>query len=367
MSKSKTKFSFEPAKQAVPYLFAGVLTLAIAVAGSLNKHNQEANLNLDTFAKSEYGVSVDQLSEMYVVADLSDALRLASAEDVASTYVVANTMYTSGQVATTGKIEKPNITNVDASHGVIEYTVKEGDSMDSIAAAHGISTDNIRWSNGLKTTAVTPGMTLYLPSGDGFVYLVKAEDSLESIASRYGSSVAELVAANDLELSGISEGMRIMVRGGQLPEVERPEYVAPVGRSTVVTSGTSYAYTFLGSSSVRQNITVVGARYDLGGPYAAGQCTQWAWYNRQDLPKFLGNAYSWSTNARAAGFLVDHIPGAGAVFQSYEGPYGHVGYVEAVNPDGSIVITEMNYGGIPYRVTRSTVPAAQAANFWYIH
>lgn len=359
--KANQEFSFEPLRQAVPYVLAGALTIAVATVGSFSKHNQEVNLNLDTIAQTEYGVSVDQLSELYVVADLSDALGLASAADVATNYVVASTMYSSGQAATTGKLEKPTITDVQASRGVIEYTVQEGDTMQSIAANYGITMDQIRWSNGMKNTDVSPGMVLYLPSSDGIAYLVKADDTLESIAERYGSSVEELVAANDLELSGISEGMRIMVKGGSLPETERPEYVAPV------VAQPSYSYTYLGSTAVRTNMTVIYTGLSLSTPYTPGQCTSWAWYKRPDLPAFMGNASNWASAAAAAGFPVNRVPEAGAVFQTYEGWYGHVGYVEAVNPDGSIVITEMNYGGVAYQVIRSVVPASQTGAFNYIH
>ncbi len=358
--KTKRKFDFEALKQAAPCFGLGILVLAVAIGGAMAKRSQEANFDLNSLAQSELGVSVDQLSELYVVADLSDALGLASAADVASSYVIANTMYTSGQVAAAGKLEKPNITDVSVSRGVIEYTIKEGDTMESIAAEHKISTDQIRWSNGMKGTAVTPGMKLYLPSSDGIVYLVKGEDTLESIAGKFGLSTEELIALNDLEFSGISEGMRIMVKGAALPEQERPEYVAPVQRSV-------YSYTYLGSGSGRENLTVVGYYYNLGGPYVSGQCTQWAWSKRPDLPSSLGNANTWAAAAARAGFQVDNVPAAGAIFQTNGGWYGHVGYVEAVNADGSLVVTEMNYGGVPYRVLRSTIPASQAGRFNYIH
>ena len=55
-------------------------------------------------------------------------------------------MYDAGQTAT-GKLEKPSITNITVSRGVIEYVVAEGETMESIAAKYGISTDQIRWSN----------------------------------------------------------------------------------------------------------------------------------------------------------------------------------------------------------------------------
>ena len=356
----KKKLNLERYKGIWPYLVAGVVTLVLVIVGSIDKHSSEVSLSLDTFASNDYNVSVDQLSELYMVADLSDALGLASASDVASNYVITTTMYDSGQTSA-GKLEKPSITNIVISRGVIEHTVAEGESMDAIATKYGISTDQIRWSNGLKTTDVSAGTVLYIPSTSGIVYTVKSGDTLESIAEKYGSNVAEIVALNDLEVSGISEGMRVVIKGGSLPEKERPEYVAPVVRPT-----TNYTYTYLGNTSLRENIEVVGYFYGLGGPYGAGQCTQWAWYKRQDLPSNLGNANAWARNAAAYGYLVDRTPSAGAVIQSSSGWYGHVGYVEAVNPDGSIVVTEMNYG-IPYRVIRSTIPASSVGNFNYIH
>ena len=358
--KAKNRKFIKKYKGLIPYIVAGLVVLTLVFVGSVDKHSSEVSLSLSTFAANNYDVSVDQLSELYMVADLSDALGLASAPDVASNYIITNTMYDSGQTST-GKLEKPSITNISTSRGVIEHVVEDGENMDIIAAKYGVSTDEIRWSNDLKTTEVGAGTVLYIPSTSGIVYTVKADDTIESITEKYGSNAEEIIALNDLEVSGISEGMRIVIKGGSLPETERPEYVAPTRQST-----SSYTYTYLGSSSVRQNIEVVGYFYDLGGPwYTPGQCTQWAWYNRQDLP-LLGNANMWAVNARAAGYLVDNTPSAGAVLQTTEGWYGHVGYVEAVNPDGSIIMSEMNYG-VPYRVIRSTIPASAVGNFNYIH
>ncbi len=38
-------------------------------------------------------------------------------------------------------------------------------------------------------------------------------------------------------------------------------------------------------------------------------------------------------------------PEVGAIFQTAAGPYGHVGVVESVNPNGTITVSEMNYAG----------------------
>ena len=359
MTKKKHKLNFERLKGFLPYLLIGAVTFAIVFVGSLDKHSSDINLSLDAFAESNYKISVDQLSALYVVADISDTLGLASASDVASNYVVTSSMYEAGQTST-GKLEKPSITDITISRGVISHTVAEGETMASIAAKYGVTTDQIRWSNGKKTTDVAVGDLLYVPSVSGIVYTVKSGETIADIVSKYGSSEAEIIALNDLEVSGISEGMRILIKGGTLPETERPEYVAPVQAV--------YYYTYLGSSSARQNIEVIGTFYNLGGPYGRGQCTQWAWYKRQDIPSNLGNANTWAVRAAAAGYTVRYgAPVAGAIFQSSAGWYGHVGYVEAVNADGSIVASEMNYNYRTYVAIRSIIPASAAANLNYIY
>ena len=355
MTRKRSKF-MERFGHILPYVLSGGLVLTLVFVGSLDKHKQETSLSLDTFATDETAnVSVDQMSELYVVADLSDVLGLASASDVASNYVSATSIYNSG-IASSGKLEKPSITNVDASRGVIKYEVKEGENIDIIAARYGASADQIRWSNGLKTVEVAAGTIINIPSTPGIVYTVKAGDTIDSIVEKYGSNANEIIALNDLEVSGISEGMVIVIKDGSLPETERPEYVAPVRRYY---TNTNYTYTYLGNASSRTNVS---CNRSLG----AGQCTTWGWLKRPDLGFIKANANRWDDVARSAGVLVDHSPAAGAIFQTDSGWYGHVGYVESVNADGSISVSERNYAGC-YGVMFSTIPASEVGRFNYIH
>ena len=217
MIASKKKRDLTQLKKCLPYLIFGTLTLAIVFWGSLDKQNTDVSLSLDSFAANDYKVSVDQMSELYVVADLSDALGLASASDVASNYVITTTMYDSGQTST-GKLEKPNLTDIGKREWITEYVVNDGENVDSIAAKTGISADQIRWSNGLKTVEVATGTTLYIPKQSGIVYTVKSGDTVESIVEKYGSNSEEIIALNDLEVSGIAENTRIFIKDGSLPE-----------------------------------------------------------------------------------------------------------------------------------------------------
>ena len=356
MTKKKNQF-WNGFKRVLPYLLTGVGVLGLVFVGSIDKQRSDNSLSLSSFAtENQNEVSVDQISELYTVAGLSDSLGLASASDVGSNYVMVNAMHDAGQTSTNGKLEKPNLTDVDDSRGVIEYTVQEGENLDTIAARYGVSADQIRWSNGLKTSEVEVGRLLYVPSSSGIVYLVKSGDTMDSIVARYGSSAEEIIALNDLEVSGIVEGSRILIKDGSLPEAERPEYVAPARRSY---SSSNYSYTYLGDTANRS-----GASCNRG--LGAGQCTSWAWLKRPDLGFIKANANRWDDVARANGVLVNRSPSAGAVFQTDSGWYGHVGYVESVNSDGSINVSERNYAGC-YGVMFSTIPASEFGKFNYIH
>jgi surface antigen len=57
----------------------------------------------------------------------------------------------------------------------------------------------------------------------------------------------------------------------------------------------------------------------------------------------LGHAGQWATNARAFGFPVDKTPAVGAIAQWIYGEFGHVAYVESINGDGSLTISQDNY------------------------
>ena len=80
----------------------------------------------------------------------------------------------------------------------------------------------------------------------------------------------------------------------------------------------------------------------------------------------MGNANSWAS-AQAAGFTVNNTPEEGAIMQSSEGAFGHVAFVESVNNDGSITVSEMNYDGGPFSISTRTISASEASSYNYIH
>lgn len=99
---------------------------------------------------------------------------------------------------------------------------------------------------------------------------------------------------------------------------------------------------------------------DTSNTYVKGQCTWYVKNKRPDLPNRLGNGGQWVKNAAARGFATGKTPKVGAVAEQP----GHVAYVEAVNSNGTVKISEMNYNGGVGVVHERTVAASK---FTYIY
>jgi peptidoglycan DL-endopeptidase CwlO len=83
-----------------------------------------------------------------------------------------------------------------------------------------------------------------------------------------------------------------------------------------------------------------------------------------------GNANQWPGNARAAGIPVNGTPRAGSVGVIMAGQYGHVVWVESVNSDGTINISQYNYynaGGSGWGHYSEMYNISPAAYDYYIH
>lgn len=120
----------------------------------------------------------------------------------------------------------------------------------------------------------------------------------------------------------------------------------------------------------------------INGVYIGGyvcECVSyvgWKAYETYGVALAWGNANYWDDRARLYGYRVDHTPEPGSIGQVDSGVYGHVWWVESINSDGSVNVTEYNnayatqlYSGVyQYGDFGSrTMSAATAARYNYIH
>ena len=102
----------------------------------------------------------------------------------------------------------------------------------------------------------------------------------------------------------------------------------------------------------------------------------WKAYEAYGVAAAWGNAYSWDDGARRAGYVVDKNPAPGTIGQVDGYPYGHVFWVESVNSDGSINVTEYNNAYATYLYSghshygdfgARTIGAGEVRQYNYIH
>jgi surface antigen len=225
-------------------------------------------------------------------------------------------------------VAKPQVvtTSLKSAKDIKSYTTVNGDTLSSLASKFGVTSDSIRWSNGLSSEKIPAGKQLVIPPVSGVVYTVKSGDTVDSLAQKYSSSKDQILADNDAEVSGLKVGQRILIRGG----------IQPVARTASVYVNTSFSF---GGGS---------ATYGYNG-YDYGYCT---WYvaNKRlaagsPMPTNLGNASTWAVRAAAYGLATGRRPQVGAAIVTSTSGAGHVAYVERVNDDGTIWVSEMNSHG----------------------
>ena len=207
-----------------------------------------------------------------------------------------------------------------------------------------------------------------------------SNEELEAIAARDGLvQEKERLAAEKVRADAEREAAQKAAEAAKEAMLKATEEAVaqtaatPAAATTPVTAVAKSTTIVTGGSFVAPDPSFVAA---LNGGYF-GQCTYYVYNRFAQLgapirTSVLGNAAEWTGNAAAAGYGVSSTPRAGTaiVFQrglaGADPVYGHVGFVERVNADGSVFISEMNVRGLNVISTR-TIPANLAAQASYIN
>jgi len=270
---------------------SGTVNSAISISSS--QQNPLDQLSAAQIALT--AAQMAQLPEIKAVRSQADSDSILLAQTPSDTTILA----------------KPQIvpTTQKSKQGIIKYVALAGDTIQSIADKYGVSADSVRWSNNLAGNGIAAGTKLVIPPVNGVVYTVKAGDTPASLAAKYQADESQIVTYNDAELNGLTPGEQIIIPNGQ--------------KNAPLTYG------------------VFVASYG-GNGYDYGYCTYYV-ASKLAVPNNWGNANTWDNYAAASGWTVSTSPRVGAIAQSDGGYLGHVGIVEAVSADGTMIkYSDMN-------------------------
>lgn len=342
------------------------LLLAVAVFVLTNRYAsttiRSSTINSAVTTATSLPNPLDQLSSAQIALQTAQMTKLAELTAVRNQTDSENALLSIIPSDTT-VVAKPQLVSTaqKSRKDIVRYTTLAGDTLTSIALKFSISSNSVRWSNNLSGEAVGVGKTLLIPPSDGIVYQVKANDTIDGIVSKHQSNRDLFITVNDAENGQLPVGEHVWIPNGVL--------ASQVGRfRAVADGGFGWNYSPLYS----------------GWGYDRGYCTWWAAFRRgqigRPVPSNLGNAITWKVLASRSGLGIGTKPAEGAVIWTPASRgWGHVGFVEKVNEDGSIWVSDMNSRGLAKmdlssgraggwnRVSYRLLSPDQAAGFWYIY
>src|SRR5699024_1180322 len=273
-----------------------------------------------------------------------------------------------------------------------DYVIKQGDTLDAIALEHDTSYVNLMIMNDLETEHVQAGQKIIVNWSEAEfnekvsefeAELIRqqelAEQKAEEDRIQAEAYAAQLQAKQQAEQQAEQERIKAEQQEAEQQEVEQQEVeqqAADQVKATPVVETTSQAST--PETKVTEEAPSSTPTYNANNGsnvFPAGECVWYAFDKRTQLGKGVGqwgNASNWASAARSEGYSVNNTPSVGAIMQTNAnsngaGGYGHVAIVDSVNSDGSIVVSEMNWGGNGGSVSTRTLSPMQAASHSFIH
>jgi len=296
------------------------------------------------------GSTKDQTSMITTGAILASSTKSVIAEDVAQK---AQDLTNMSSLATAGDEFLANRSSVLAagapSRDIISYKVKEGDTLSTLSAKFNVTSDTIKWANNIQDeNSIKPGSDLTILPVNGILHTAQDGDDILALANKYQSNATLIENFNGLEGKAPAAGAKLII-----PDGVKPAPAPSVVSNSIATGNSRGTSSSMGSFGT--------AKFSgIGNTYTWGQCT---WYvaSRRPVPGNWGNAIGWYYNAQVSGYGTGSVPRAGAI--GWE-RMNHVVYVESVNSNGTVNISEMNWGGRPGVVHYRTEPASR---FLYIY
>ena len=114
----------------------------------------------------------------------------------------------------------------------MNYTVKLGDTLYGISNQYGVSVTDLMKLNNLNSVTIQVGQILKIPTKSGtnpntvFTYTVKQKDTLYSIAKRYNTDIQAIINLNNLKTNNLTIGQKLYIPEEYTKEkIELPNYI----------------------------------------------------------------------------------------------------------------------------------------------
>ena len=117
------------------------------------------------------------------------------------------------------------------------YTVRQGDTLYSIANKFGTTVDTIKRLNNLTSNTLTIGQTLLISEEtlpEVSTYIVEKGDTLYGIANKFGTTVDIIKRLNNLTVNTLLPGQQILVPATDQTPVEEEPTIPPIEQPYII-------------------------------------------------------------------------------------------------------------------------------------
>lgn len=167
-------------------------------------------------------------------------------------------------------------TNAPVRNQPINYTVKSGDTLSSIATKFNISLNTLLWENNLNLrSTLSIGKELTILPTSGISHTVSSGETLSSIARKYGTTSDKIAQYNNINNHIIQKKQELIIPGGSkqvtVASVAKPKIssIKKVFTPAPTTSVTSSRSGFLWPAAARTITQYYNWRHkglDIGAP-----------------------------------------------------------------------------------------------------
>lgn len=117
--------------------------------------------------------------------------------------------------------------DIEESHSdqISIYVVRKGDTLSQIAKMFGVSVSTVMWANDVSASTLRPGDQLVILPISGLQYTVKTGDTIKTIAIKYKADANEIIQFNALKAdSPLAVGSTLIIPDGEIatPKVSQP-------------------------------------------------------------------------------------------------------------------------------------------------
>ncbi len=179
----------------------------------------------------------------------------------------------------------------DASYGLINwYKVQPGDTLASISSKFNVPQSVIIWSNHLQSNVVYPGENLNIIPVSGITYTVKNGDTIQSIATKYKTSVSQIEDWNFVGNStSVVPGKTIFIPNAVIPTPSTSNNISNFATLPNNSGYIQHATTITRVTTKVASVSPYSIYYNQGNP---------AWGN-------IRVGYSWDTISEVGCLITD--------------------------------------------------------------